>query len=127
MNVQQSSQTSSSDPTTATRLHYSPHVDICDDGSELTVVADVPGAKAEAIDIRYDDGVLSLHAPVAARQLPGRLVRQEYGIGDYRRSFRLGEGFDPSRITAAAQHGVLTIRIPRLAATQPRKINVTSA
>ena len=33
-------------------------------------------------------------ATVAARRLPGRTVQQEYGVGDYRRTFRLGEGFD---------------------------------
>lgn len=106
------------------RLTYSPHVDICDVGSKLMLIADLPGAAPEAIDISYEDGVLTLHAPVAPRVLPGKPLAQEYGIGDYRRSFRLGEGFDPSEITAEAKHGVLTIHVPRLAAVRPRKIVV---
>lgn len=109
------------------KLTYSPNVDICDMGQEVTLVADVPGSKPDQIDIRYEEGVLTLHAPVESRELPGQPLRQEYGIGDYRRSFRIGEGFDPSQITAEARHGVLTIHLPRLAATQPRKIAVTSA
>jgi HSP20 family protein len=117
--VEQSSKT--------TRLHYSPNVDICDAGREVTLVADLPGAKPEEIDIRYDDGILTLHAPVASRPLPGRMLRHEYGVGDYRRSFQLGEGFDPVQITAEARDGVLTIHVPRTAAAQPRKIAVTSA
>jgi HSP20 family molecular chaperone IbpA len=51
-------------------------------------------------------------------------VRQEYGVGDYRRSFRLGDGFDASQITADLARGVLTVRIPRLAAVRPRKVEV---
>ena len=108
------------------RLTYSPNVDICDSGGTVTLIADVPGVCPEEIDIRYEDGVLTLYAPVAARDLPGKMLRQEYGIGDYRRSFRLGEGFDPSQITAEARHGVLTIHVPRLAAIRPRKISVNA-
>lgn len=119
--------TAATSPTQPGKLLYAPNVDICDAGQEVTLVADVPGAKADSIDIRYEDGVLTLHAPVASREVPGRMLQQEYGIGDYRRSFRLGEGFDPSQITAEAKHGVVTIHVPRLAATQPRKIAVTSA
>ncbi|MFM7041748.1 MAG: Hsp20/alpha crystallin family protein [Planctomycetaceae bacterium] len=52
------------------------------------------------------------------------LVRQECGVGDYRRSFRLGDYFDASQITADLARGVLTVRIPRLAAVRPRKVEV---
>jgi HSP20 family protein len=109
------------------RLTYSPNVDIEDTGGELLITADVPGAKAEKIEVSFEDGVLAVHAPVEPRTLPGRCLRQEYGIGDYRRSFRLGEGFDASQITADARHGVLVIRVPRLAAIRPRKIEVRSS
>jgi len=61
---------------------------------------------------------------VPARELPGRAVRQEYGIGNYRRSFRLGDGFDGSAISADYRRGMLTIRVPRLAAVRPRKVEV---
>jgi HSP20 family protein len=65
-----------------------------------------------------------VHAPVAARPLPGRMLRQEYGVGDYRRSFRLGDGFDASQITAELARGVLTVRVPRVAAVRPRRVEV---
>jgi HSP20 family protein len=106
---------------------YQPHVDIEDLGTEILLVADVPGARAEGLDVSFEDGVLTVHAAVEPRVLPGRRVRQEYGVGDYRRSFRLGEGFDASLISADYRHGVLTIRVPRLAAVRPRKIAVQTA
>jgi HSP20 family molecular chaperone IbpA len=64
---------------------------------------------------------------VAPRPLPGRQLRQEYGVGDYRRSFRLGEGFDASQISAEYRRGVLTIRVPRLASVRPRKVPVSAS
>jgi len=105
-------------------ITYQPNVDIRDCGSEVVFDADIPGARAEGIDVTFEDGVLAVQATVSARELPGRPTRQEYGIGNYRRSFRLGEGFDASQITADYRRGVLTIRVPRLAAVRPRKVEV---
>lgn len=105
-------------------LTYRPNVDVSDRGTEVVLVADMPGASAATIDVTFEDGVLSLHGTVAPRAVSGRAIRQEYGIGDYRRSLRLGDGFDGSRIEAGYSQGVLTIRVPRLAAVLPRKVEV---
>jgi HSP20 family protein len=106
---------------------YQPHVDIRDRGPEVVFIADVPGASAEGIDVTFDAGVLTIRADVVPRHLPGRTVRQEYGVGGYRRSFRLGDGFDAGAIVADYRRGVLTIRVPRVAAAQPRKVPVADA
>jgi HSP20 family molecular chaperone IbpA len=108
-------------------LTFQPNVDICDRGGEVVLVCDVPGAAPDGLDVSFEDGVLSVNAAVPPRDLPGRSVRREYGIGDYRRSFRLGDGFDASLITADYRRGVLTIRVPRLAAVRPRKVAVRTA
>jgi HSP20 family protein len=103
---------------------YKPAVDLCDDGADVRIVVDVPGTHADSIEVTFEDGILAVHAPVAARPLPGRMLRQEYGVGDYRRSFRLGDGFDASQITAELARGVLTVRVPRVAAVRPRRVEV---
>ncbi len=105
-------------------LTYQPNVDIRDTGTEVIFDADMPGAAADGIDVTFEDGMLSVQATVPPRELPGRAILQEYGIGNYRRSFRLGEGFDASQITADYRQGVLTVRVPRLAAVRPRKVEV---
>lgn len=118
--------TTASSPTVEQRpgLTFRPNVDIRDRGEEVVFVADIPGSTAEGIDVRFEDGVLSIHAAVVPRDLPGRMVRQEYGIGGYRRSFRLGDGYDASRIAAEYRLGVLTVRVPRIAAALPRRVEV---
>lgn len=105
-------------------LTFQPNVDIRDAGGEVSLIADIPGATAAGIEVTFEDGVLTMHATVPPREQPGRPVRQEYGIGNYRRSFRLGEGFDAAQITADYARGVLTVRVPRLAAVRPRKVEV---
>lgn len=124
-------QTSTTMPATAPQAEptvtYQPNVDICDLGAEVLLVADIPGARASGIDVTFEDGVLAVRAAVPPRDLPGRAVRQEYGIGNYRRSFRLGDGFDASQISADYKKGVLTIHVPRLAAVRPRTVEVKTA
>jgi HSP20 family protein len=117
-------QATSTQPEQPAALTFQPNVDIRDLGGEVVFTADIPGAKAAGIDVSFEDGVLTMHATVPPREQPGRPIRQEYGIGNYRRSFRLGEGFDASQITADYARGVLTVRVPRLAAVRPRKVEV---
>ncbi len=108
-------------------LVYRPNVDIADCGTEVTLLADLPGARADAIDVSFEEGVLSIRAEVPPRTLPGRMIRQEYGVGGFSRSFRLGEGFDASLIEAEYGRGVLTVHVPRAAAVRPRSIPVRPA
>jgi len=103
---------------------FVPAVDTYEQGDELLLVADVPGAKADAIDIRYDDGQLRIHAPIAGRNQGRKFLHQEYEVGHYARSFRIGTMFDPSRIEANYADGVLTLRLPKHEATKARKIAV---
>lgn len=122
-----SATTAAAQPTAEPSLTFQPNVDICDRGAEVLLVCDVPGARPDGIDVAFEDGVLSIHAAVPPRDLPGRGIRREYRVGGYRRAFRLGDGFDASLITADYRRGVLTIRVPRLAAVRPRKVEVRTA
>jgi HSP20 family protein len=103
---------------------FVPAVDTFEQGDELVMVFDVPGAKADEIDVRYDDGELRIHAPIAPRNSGRNFLLQEFEVGHYARAFGIGNMFDPSRIEADFANGVLTLRLPKHEATKPRKINV---
>ncbi len=106
---------------------YRPNVDILEKDDALILRADVPGAVGEKINVDFADGVLSVHAPVDGSQADDRqYLAQEFGIGDYYRSFRVSEQIDPSRITAECADGVLTLHLPKAEAVKPRKITVQS-
>jgi HSP20 family protein len=106
---------------------YAPAVDIIERDQELLVIADVPGARAEDIDINYEGGELTLRASVQPRQDERSLLVREYGVGDFVRSFRIGEGIDPSQIEAEVHNGVLTVHFPKSDAARTRKIAVKTA
>jgi len=107
--------------------YYRPNVDIYELADQLVVQADVPGAQNNQIDIQFEDGALTIHARVLARQeSQGPYLRQEYGVGDFYRTFRVSEQIDASRISAEYAGGVLTLHLPKVEAAKPRKIKVAA-
>jgi HSP20 family protein len=106
---------------------FAPIVDIVETADRYTLKADIPGADAHGVDVNFEDGVLSLRAAVSPRQSEGtRWLVREYGVGSWERTFRIGEGIDPSRIEAVCRDGVLTLTLPKVESARPRKIEVRS-
>lgn len=107
---------------------YLPNVDILEDRDELLLIADVPGATSEHIDIRFENGELTIDARVDVRNAaePDRDIWREYGVGDFHRSFQLGESIDNAKIHAEVKDGVLTVHLPKTEAIKPRKIAVAA-
>jgi HSP20 family protein len=104
---------------------YRPNVDIVETAGELTVLADMPGATRDNIDISFENGTLTIHGAVKDRQREvGNMLLAEYGVGDFHRVFQVGEMIDASRITAEFSDGVLTLHLPKAESVKPRKISV---
>jgi len=105
---------------------FAPIVDILEKENEWLLRADLPGATAETIDLRYERGLMVIRASVPARQdeKETRYLVREYGVGDFHRAFEVGEGIDASRIEAAFKDGVLTLHLPKAEEIRPRKISV---
>jgi HSP20 family protein len=104
---------------------YVPAVDIIERDDELLLLADVPGAHADGIDVNYDRGELTITARVTPRQAPEtRYTACEYGVGTFVRTFRIGEGINAAKIQAELSQGVLTLHLPKAEDAKARKITV---
>ena len=68
---------------------YRPNVDIVDLPDEFLVLADVPGAARDDINVMFEEDVLTIDAGVAPRQdeESSRFFRREYGVGRFHRRF----------------------------------------
>ncbi len=107
---------------------YRPNVDILEQTDEVLLVADMPGVRSDAVDIDFKDGVLTIQGRVESRHRNGaRFLLAEYGIGDFYRTFRVGEQIDPSAIHAEHADGVLKVHLPKADKAKPRKIEVHAA
>lgn len=104
---------------------YRPVVDILEVGDELRVVAEMPGTKAENIDINFEKGVLTIHGKVEQRQGDDvKYLLREYGVGDYYRAFEVSETIDAGRISADYSDGILTLHLPKVEKAKARKVEV---
>jgi HSP20 family molecular chaperone IbpA len=104
---------------------YEPAVDISESENELVLQADVPGVRKDDIEINLDQDVLTISGRVALDDYDGlRPVYSEFNVGNFYRRFSLGETIDQAAISADMDEGVLTVRLPKKEAAQPRKITV---
>jgi len=104
---------------------FTPDVDIFEKESELTLLADMPGVKAENIVIDLRDNVLTVSGEVSPPE--GREeedVMIEYETGKYYRQFTLSEVINQEKINAQMTEGVLRLSLPKVEKATPRKITV---
>jgi HSP20 family protein len=106
-----------------------PPVDTYETEHAFVIEADLPGLHQENIDVHFEQGTLTLtgrRGPTLPAQENGKLrvYSSERLSGAFSRSIRLPEYVDGEKIEATYANGVLTVRVPKLAAALPRKISV---
>jgi HSP20 family protein len=100
------------------RRFYTPPVDIFENNEEYLLYAEIPGASENDVDVTIEKNVLTITAKVNVDVPEGyRLFYSEYGIGDYKRSFELGNEIDQDKIEAIVKNGILKLRLPKIQPT----------
>jgi len=106
-------------------LVFTPAVDIFETEKDITLLADIPGVKADDLSIDLCESVLTLDGDVKPPEGDGEAdVIREYRTGKYYRQFTLSQVIDQSKIDAELNDGVLRLRLPKVEAATPRKIAV---
>ena len=104
---------------------YSPAVDIFEHESAITLLADMPGLKAQDLDIDLRENVLTLTGRVSPPEVAGQsYVLREYESGTFFRQFTLGSLIEQSKIDAKLTDGVLRLELPKAERARPRQIAV---
>jgi HSP20 family protein len=103
--------------------HVPPPVDIYETSEGLVLWADMPGVDKENLEVRIENGVLTI-ARRSAHTAPGDPVYREYDLAPYFRQFELGDQIDTEKINAELKNGVLKLNLPRAEEHKPRKVEV---
>jgi len=104
---------------------YTPAVDIFESDDSISLLADIPGVKAEDLKIDLRDNVLTLSGRVAGTTPSAEApVLTEYASGTYFRQFTLSEHIDQTKIDAKLTDGVLRLALPKVERAKPRQITV---
>ncbi|HVE90415.1 MAG TPA: Hsp20/alpha crystallin family protein [Burkholderiaceae bacterium] len=102
-----------------------PRVDVLEDESGITLLADMPGVAKDALEIKVENNALSIEGAItAATPQALEATYAEVRVPRYRRSFTLSRELDGSRIDAQLKDGVLKLRIPKHEQARPQRISV---
>ena len=110
---------------------FVPAADVVVTDDDVTVLMDVPGLKADDVDIQLVDDVLTVTGeralPAATQdEQAGVWQRIERGFGKFQRVLRVPRGLDAEQITAEMADGVLTLHIPKPEVQRPRRIEIAT-
>ncbi|MCW3060091.1 MAG: Heat shock protein Hsp20 [Capsulimonas sp.] len=121
------SRTSRGTETTAART-WAPSVDILEDGSEIIVIADLPGLRQEDIDIELTGETLTIKGErkFEDTQRKDRYVRVERSYGTFQRSFTIGVPIQNDAVKASYKDGILEVHLPKSEETKPKKVQVSA-
>lgn len=105
-----------------------PAVDMADGTEAVCVTVDMPGVDAESLTVNVDGGVLTMEGRAHVDMPAGhRLVLGEFEpAAVFRRSLRLSDQLDATRVTAQLRQGVLRLTLPKREETKARRIPITA-
>jgi HSP20 family protein len=103
-----------------------PAIDISEDENAVTVKAEVPGCKAEDMDISVQANTLTISGEKKYNEEKKEkgYYHAERSYGSFRRDLTLPSDVEPDKIAAACKDGVLTVTLPKSPKAKPFKVKV---
>lgn len=107
------------------RSHW-PAMDIAENENDFMIKVEVPGCKADEIDISVNGNTMTISGEKKQEdKKEGKgCYHVERSYGSFRRDLNLATEVDPSKIEASCTDGVLTIKLPKNEKAKPVKVKV---
>lgn len=106
-----------------------PALDIVETKDAYEVHAELPGVAPAQVEVGFERNVLTIRGTKTSGLATGdgngsRVHASERAVGSFERTIRVPEFVDAERIDARFENGLLTVRIPKAKAAQPRRIEI---
>ena len=103
-----------------------PAVDVRETGEALLFDAELPGLSKEDVNLSLENNILTLSGERKLKENEEKEGhhRRERFFGHFTRAFTLPRNVDTSKTEAHFEAGVLTIKIPKVAAARPKQIAI---
>jgi len=103
-----------------------PAIDIADNENEVVIKAEVPGCKADDVDISVHGNTLTISGE--KKQEEEKKEKGYYHIersyGSFRRDLNIPTEVDTSKVEAVCKDGILTITLPKAEKAKAIKVKV---
>lgn len=106
---------------------WSPSVDIEEEDDRYLIKADLPGVDKKDIDVKLENGVLSIRGEKQTESETGKGTkrhRTERFHGSFARSFTLPDAVKADKVDASYKDGVLSLTIPKEEEAKPKSIDI---
>jgi HSP20 family protein len=108
---------------------WAPPLDVEETDKELHIRAEIPGVKAEELElsIRGDSLLISGEKKESQERQEGGYHYQERRFGSFRREVPLPSAVDPNDVKAEYKDGILTVTLQKSPEALPKKILVKAS
>ncbi|MBZ5521276.1 MAG: Hsp20/alpha crystallin family protein [Acidobacteriia bacterium] len=109
-----------------TETNFLPPVDISEDEHNIMLQAEIPGMKAEELNITLENNVLTITGDRKFKEEEKKenYHRIERRYGKFTRSFTLPASVDGEKVNAVFENGVLNITLPKKEEFKPKQITI---
>ena len=104
--------------------NLNPAVNIKENDKSYCLDIAAPGLNKDNIEVSYENKILSIEVVNSNKDLNTEYNRFEFDYNSFKRSFKLPDSIELSKIDASYLNGVLSISLPKKkeAQTQPKKL-----
>ena len=125
LSVQEKKEVTAKSEKTMPARYFTPAADIFETDDALTVVMEIPGVEKKDLEVHLENDVLRIEGRIDVSKYEGlEPVYSEYNVGHFARSFSLSSQIDGKRIAATVENGVLTLNLPKVEESRPRRIPI---
>ncbi len=110
-------------------LDFGPAVDVSESDKEYKAEVELPGVKKDDLNVTVDDGRLRIegHREQEDKDEGEDYIRMERSSGSFARTLQLPPTVDEESAEAEFKDGVLTVRVPKTAEAQGKKVEVKAS
>jgi HSP20 family protein len=110
------------------RETFAPRMNVEETETDYVATVELPGMKADDFHVEMEGGQLRISGEKKEeKEETGKTYhRMERHFGGFHRTVPLASAVDADKVTAEYKDGVLTVKVPKSEAAEPRKIEIKS-
>ena len=103
-----------------------PKVNVYEYDTKVGIIAEIPGLDKKDLKIDVEEGILIISGDKHGLfdDNGAKVLRRELKGSSFKRQFELGEQLDGEKVKASFKDGLLSVDIPKVEPTKPKKLSV---